>query len=822
MAMKKMFAVLAAMLLLVIMACSGKSDSGSIDPNTTQATINSTGGSLQLSDGANVTIPSGVVADNTTVTLTKLPQPQLYATQATAVTNSYQITIPGGSIKDQSGSSNFITFQIPSTTSAVSAAINKMHAHVKAMVSSNASGTLYNVSEVTITNNTNIYALYGGDIGTINVPAGALPSSSNDSITMVVTGIDVTNYFPAVTQYFYDINLQPITSISPQDTGGKIPIILIHGWQIDRDASNPQSIWENFINYFNSNSDLTNKYKLYSFTYDTVNNTIDNDALNLNYIISHLFPSQQVVIIAHSMGGLVAHAYIQSSVYKGSSHVIKLITLGTPYHGTPLVQCLNDSNTANRCAPAGAVIVDIANIWLNLHSVGANELMWDGYPTATTDTTTNSALFNLNNSLNNNPQYASLYTAFAGSNLDLFHGDLDYLYFILNKDGFPSDGIVPLSSAFNDGHPTGFVNIDPPNGEVNYDHSQMAQGKLASTDSSYPDDPLFDKIKSVLVTTAGDYLSPNIGTLKYVPAGSFQRDATPTNISTVSAFRMSQYDITRAQFLAIMGTDPSYTPFSSGTNDPVQQVNWYHTIAFCNKLSIAEGLTPVYSVSGINFTTLNYADIPTTSDTNWDAATANWSANGYRLPTEMEYMWAAMGATSGYGYTSGVYTTGYAKAFAGSTGSNNIGDYAWYSGNNTSTTHPVGTKLPNELGIYDMSGNVWEWNWDWYDTYPTGTQTNYKGAASGTGRVIRGGGRNDPASSASIAYRSDYIPITQYFILGFRVVLPSAVVCSSPMTHYKCSDGSDGTNQNVSPSLYTWTCGTASCSEKKSSGVIEN
>jgi hypothetical protein len=114
------------------------------------------------------------------------------------------------------------------------------------------------------------------------------------------------------------------------------------------------------------------------------------------------------------------------------------------------------------------------------------------------------------------------------------------------------------------------------------------------------------------VPASNDYISANIGTLKYVPAGSFQRDATLANISTViSWFRMSQYEITRAQFLDIMGTDPSDTGHSIGISDPVQHIDWYHAIAFCNKLSIAEGLDQVYSVSGVDFATLTYADIPT-------------------------------------------------------------------------------------------------------------------------------------------------------------------------------------------------------------------
>jgi formylglycine-generating enzyme required for sulfatase activity len=236
---------------------------------------------------------------------------------------------------------------------------------------------------------------------------------------------------------------------------------------------------------------------------------------------------------------------------------------------------------------------------------------------------------------------------------------------------------------------------------------------------------------------------------------------------------MSEKEITRAQFLAIMKTDPSDTSRSSGMNDPVQMVNWYHAIAFCNKLSIAEGLDQVYSVTGIDFSNLAFNSIPIASDSTWNAATADWSANGYRLPTEMEWMWAAMGAVDDY-----------TKPFAGSDGSNVIGDYAVFGFNGfvvgrttTKRSDPVGSKLPNELGLYDMSGNVAEWNWDWYAGTPpnyaiTGTVTDYRGAASGSKRVTRGCDWNTYASGCTVADRFGDDPKNQYDGRGFRVVRP--------------------------------------------------
>jgi len=255
-----------------------------------------------------------------------------------------------------------------------------------------------------------------------------------------------------------------------------------------------------------------------------------------------------------------------------------------------------------------------------------------------------------------------------------------------------------------------------------------------------------------------------IPTLKYVPAGSFQQGGYT---SYVSAFRMSEHEIHRTQFLAVMGADPSYNTYVS--DEPVQRINWYHAIAFCNKLSIAEGLTPTYIISDVDFTTIAYADVPTDANATWDAAVCNWAANGYRLPTEMEWMWAAMGAPAD-GQDGGINTTGYLKAFAGEGLGGSVGDYAWYNGNSGNDTHSFGEKKANELGLFDMSGNVWEWCWDWYAGYPVGLKENYTGPVSGVSRIKRGGSRIDNALFVTVAMRIYGDPYDEQHTTGLRVV----------------------------------------------------
>jgi formylglycine-generating enzyme required for sulfatase activity len=236
-----------------------------------------------------------------------------------------------------------------------------------------------------------------------------------------------------------------------------------------------------------------------------------------------------------------------------------------------------------------------------------------------------------------------------------------------------------------------------------------------------------------------------------VEGGTFHNG---TSNITLSSFFIGKYEVTQAEYLAVMGTNPSH--FSSNPSRPVEQVSWFKVIEYCNRLSIAEGLTPAYSYSTFGTDPDNWPSGWNTSNANHTNVSCNWSATGYRLPTEMEWMFAAKGGNQSQGYT---YS-----------GSNTVGDVAWYDSNSGSRTHDVGGKDPNELLTFDLSGNVWEWCWDIYGSYPSGAQTNPTGAASGSYRIMRGGSWNFDANFCTVASRNDAIPTNTYYNLGFRII----------------------------------------------------
>ncbi|MBR4937095.1 MAG: formylglycine-generating enzyme family protein, partial [Bacteroidaceae bacterium] len=217
----------------------------------------------------------------------------------------------------------------------------------------------------------------------------------------------------------------------------------------------------------------------------------------------------------------------------------------------------------------------------------------------------------------------------------------------------------------------------------------------------------------------------------YVEGGTFTMGATkeqgsdardeekPAHKVTLKGFYIGKYEVTQAEWKAVMGENPSY--HFKGDNLPIENVSWDDCQEFIRKLN---------ELTGKNF----------------------------RLPTEAEWEYAARGGNKSRGYK---YS-----------GGNNVDDVAWYGGNSNYNTHPVGTKRANELGLYDMSGNVWEWCQDWYGSYSSSAQTNPTGLGSGSKRVLRGDSWGGRAWRCRLSFRGGVNPDGRSGSVGLRLVIP--------------------------------------------------
>ena len=229
---------------------------------------------------------------------------------------------------------------------------------------------------------------------------------------------------------------------------------------------------------------------------------------------------------------------------------------------------------------------------------------------------------------------------------------------------------------------------------------------------------------------------------------------------TIPNLLVCDHEVTQAEYQSVMGANPSHF---SGTNKPVGCVYWYDALVYCNKRSLADGRTPCYKING-KTNPSEWGPAPTSYSDAWSKVTCDFAVNGYRLPTEAEWEYLVRGGN----LTKSGQTT--------YSGSNTIGSVAWYdenarlvgTGSPDYGTHPVKTKAKNALNLYDMSGNVWEWCWDWSNSIDTSTPS--AGAASGSYRVVRGGCWNYDASNCSVSYRSADSPNYHYISFGFRVV----------------------------------------------------
>ncbi|MCI7109368.1 MAG: formylglycine-generating enzyme family protein [Spirochaetia bacterium] len=260
-----------------------------------------------------------------------------------------------------------------------------------------------------------------------------------------------------------------------------------------------------------------------------------------------------------------------------------------------------------------------------------------------------------------------------------------------------------------------------------------------------------------------------------IPAGTFQMgsnvgysDNKPVHEVTITKpFYMGKYEVTQAEYekYCSYGSSSPSSDKGDGDNYPAYYVSWYDALVYCNKRSMAEGLTPCYSISGSTDPS-KWGTVPTSSNNTWNAVVCNWNANGYRLPTEAEWEYAARAGDN----------TVASLTYSGTSDVNKLGEYAWYSSNSNSKTHEVGTKKANGFGLYDMSGNVWEWCWNWftnsYDAEAEGG-SDPTGTSAGSNRVRRGGSWGSGSVNCAVSFRNSYYPNGRGN-LGFRVVRASS------------------------------------------------
>ena len=216
--------------------------------------------------------------------------------------------------------------------------------------------------------------------------------------------------------------------------------------------------------------------------------------------------------------------------------------------------------------------------------------------------------------------------------------------------------------------------------------------------------------------------------LRMIPAGTFTMgEGTDAHeVTLTKPFKMGVHEVTQAQYEQVTGSNPSKF---KGADNPVEQVTWDQAVEFCRKLSEL----PAEKAAG----------------------------NVYRLPTEAEWAYACRAGTT--------------TKFSFGDDDSELGDYAWYSENSAKKTHPVGSKLPNAWGLYDMHGNVFEWCQDWSDAYPSGAVTDPTAPASGSDRVLRGGSWNNSAEICRSAFRRRNAPSFRNYSFGFRVCLSPSV-----------------------------------------------
>ena len=405
----------------------------------------------------------------------------------------------------------------------------------------------------------------------------------------------------------------------------------------------------------------------------------------------------------------------------------------------------------------------------------------------------------------------------SDSNLQLRRGMALLCLFLLCLANYTAAAAPPVVSNVRAAQRSGTGYVDITYDLADPDSSSLTVTVAVSTDAgatwSYPSASLTGKVGGGIAPGAGKQVAWNAGSdlpaklfanvrvqvtaddaaapsgMALIPAGSFtmgncmspsegDSDELPLHTVYVSAFYMDKYLVTKSlwdtvyQWAIAHGYTFDYAGSGKASTHPVQMIDWYDCVKWCNARSEQEGRVPAYYTDaglGVRYRTGQVAPY------------VSWSS-GYRLPTEAEWEKTARGGASGQRFpwgntiswsqanyvadplSAGGYaydvnpTSGYVPAF-------NDGVYPY--------TSPVGYFAANGYGLYDMAGNVWQWCWDWYGSYSSGSQSDPRGPPSGSGRVIRGGGWGSGAFYCRAAYRGyDFYPPGSYDSFRFRSVLP--------------------------------------------------
>ena len=459
---------------------------------------------------------------------------------------------------------------------------------------------------------------------------------------------------------------------------------------------------------------------------------------------------------AASPGGVVA--YTDGANYMVADMDVNLYAVWAPKVERTITFYSNDENNQTR----------IQTVWENTPTpLSANIFTRAGYTFNGWSTTpTGSVVYGDGASYTIGTADVILYAVWSGNPYTI----------TFNANG-GSGGPSPVTAIY--GNPMPVITPAPTHTNVDYDFAGYFDATTGGTmyyTASLTSARNWDKTSNT--TLYAQWIQPLIE-MVWIPAGTFQMGSptsepdrgsneTQHQVTLTTGFSMGKYQVTQEQYVAVMGTNPSYFHGGSGrepaageiqSRRSVELVSWYDALVFCNKLSMIEGLSPTYRINGSTDPSY-WGAVPTSNNATWNAVEVVSGSTGYRLPTEAQWEYACRAGT-GTAYNTGA------------TISDNTG---WYGANSNSRTHEVGKKSVNAWGLYDMHGNVHEWCWDWYNsTYYTSSPSSDPmgpGPVSGFGRVIRGGSWYNGASNLRSAFRNYENPHGRSLYAGFRVVRP--------------------------------------------------